>query len=79
MTSLFPPRESLVSDIPSWNGNIEKLFLQYIHLNPDTETAALVILSKPYTETMLTILFLCKPFEAELFANVLSDTKENKF
>jgi hypothetical protein len=26
MTSLFPPRESLVSDIPAGDGNIEKLF-----------------------------------------------------
>jgi hypothetical protein len=26
MTSLFPPRESLVSDIPAGGGNIEKLF-----------------------------------------------------
>jgi hypothetical protein len=25
MTSLFPPRESLVSDIPAGEGNIEKL------------------------------------------------------
>ncbi len=25
MTSLFPPRESLVSDIPAWAGNIKKL------------------------------------------------------
>ncbi len=23
---LFPPGESLVSDIPAWDGNIEKLF-----------------------------------------------------
>jgi hypothetical protein len=28
MTSLFPPRESLVSDIPAGDGNIEKLFLR---------------------------------------------------
>ncbi len=28
MTSLFPPRESLVSDIPARDGNIEKLFLR---------------------------------------------------
>jgi hypothetical protein len=27
MTSLFPPRESLVSDIPAGDGNFEKLFL----------------------------------------------------
>ncbi len=26
MTSLFPPRQSLVSDIPAGDGNIEKLF-----------------------------------------------------
>ncbi len=26
MTSLFPPRESLVSDIPAGDGNIEKFF-----------------------------------------------------
>jgi hypothetical protein len=26
MTSLFPPRESLVSEIPAGDGNIEKLF-----------------------------------------------------
>jgi hypothetical protein len=25
---LFLPRESLVSDIPAWDGNVEKLFLQ---------------------------------------------------
>jgi hypothetical protein len=25
---LFPPRESLVNDIPAGDGNIEKLFLQ---------------------------------------------------
>ncbi len=31
MTSLFPPRESLVSDIPAGNGNIEKLFLQCVY------------------------------------------------
>jgi hypothetical protein len=30
MTSLFPPRESLVSDIPAGDGNIEKLFLRCI-------------------------------------------------
>ncbi len=28
ITSLFPPRESLVSDIPAGDGNIGKLFLQ---------------------------------------------------
>jgi hypothetical protein len=28
MTSLFPPRESLVSDIPAGDGNIEKLFVR---------------------------------------------------
>jgi hypothetical protein len=28
MYTLFPPRESLVSDIPAGDGNIEKLFLQ---------------------------------------------------
>jgi hypothetical protein len=28
MTSLFPPRESLVSDIPAEEGNIEKLFVR---------------------------------------------------
>jgi hypothetical protein len=28
MTSLFPPRESLVSDIPAGDGNIEKHFLR---------------------------------------------------
>jgi hypothetical protein len=28
MTSLFPPKESLVSDIPAGDGNIEKLFLR---------------------------------------------------
>jgi hypothetical protein len=28
MTSLFPPRESLVSDIAAGDGNIEKLFLR---------------------------------------------------
>jgi hypothetical protein len=28
MTSLFPPRESLVSDIPAGDGNIKKLFLR---------------------------------------------------
>jgi hypothetical protein len=28
MTSYFPPRESLVSDIPAGDGNIEKLFLR---------------------------------------------------
>jgi hypothetical protein len=28
MTSLFPPRESLVSDNPAGDGNIEKLFLR---------------------------------------------------
>jgi hypothetical protein len=27
MKSLFPPRESLVSEIPAGDGNIEKLFL----------------------------------------------------
>jgi hypothetical protein len=26
MTSLFPPKESLVSDFPARDGNIEKLF-----------------------------------------------------
>jgi hypothetical protein len=26
MTSFFPPRESLVSDIPAGDGNIEKFF-----------------------------------------------------
>jgi hypothetical protein len=28
---LFPPRESLVSDIPAGDGNIEKLFLRCIY------------------------------------------------
>jgi hypothetical protein len=28
MTSLFPPRESLVSDIPAGDGKTEKLFLR---------------------------------------------------
>jgi hypothetical protein len=28
MTSLFPPRESLVSDIPAGDGNIERYFLR---------------------------------------------------
>jgi hypothetical protein len=28
MTSLFAPRESLVSDIPAEDGNIKKLFLR---------------------------------------------------
>ena len=28
MTSLFPPRESLVSDIPAGDGNIQKVFLR---------------------------------------------------
>jgi hypothetical protein len=32
MTSLFPPRESLVSDIPAGDGNIEKLFYGYFHI-----------------------------------------------
>ncbi len=32
MTSLFPPRESLVIDIPAGDGNIEKLFLRCIKL-----------------------------------------------
>jgi hypothetical protein len=31
---LFPPRESLVSDIPAGDGNIEKLFLQCNTLQP---------------------------------------------
>jgi hypothetical protein len=31
MTSLFPPRESLVSDIPAGDGNLEKLFLRCIY------------------------------------------------
>jgi len=30
MTSLFPPRKSLVIDIPAGDGNIKKLFLQCI-------------------------------------------------
>ncbi len=29
---LFPPRESLVSDIPAGDGNIEKLFLQCTYI-----------------------------------------------
>jgi hypothetical protein len=33
MYTLFPPRESLVSDIPAGDGNIEKLFLQCIMAN----------------------------------------------
>ncbi len=28
MMSLFPPKESLVSDIPAGDGDIEKLFLR---------------------------------------------------
>jgi hypothetical protein len=28
INKLFPPKESLVSDIPAGNGNIEKLFLR---------------------------------------------------
>ncbi len=32
MTSLFPPRKSLVIDIPAGDGNIKKLFLQCRHL-----------------------------------------------
>ena len=30
-TSLFPPRESLVSDIPAGDGNVANLFLQCTH------------------------------------------------
>ncbi len=30
---LFPPRESLVSDIPAGDGNIEKLFLRWMHVH----------------------------------------------
>jgi hypothetical protein len=33
MTSLFPPRQSLVSDIPAEDGNIEKLFLRCNNLS----------------------------------------------
>ncbi len=32
MTSLFPPRESLVSDIPAGDGNIEKLFYGVVYV-----------------------------------------------
>ncbi len=32
VTSLFPLRESLVSDIPARDGNMEKLFLWCVHL-----------------------------------------------
>jgi hypothetical protein len=31
MTSLFPPRESLVSDIPAGDGNIEKAFFYGVY------------------------------------------------
>jgi hypothetical protein len=34
-TSLFQPRESLVSDIPVGDGNIEKLFTVYETLQGD--------------------------------------------
>jgi hypothetical protein len=30
MMALFPPTESLVSDIPAGDGNIEKLFLRCV-------------------------------------------------
>ncbi len=47
MTSLFPPRESFVSDIPAGDGNIEKLFLRckVIHLSllPEKEIVHVVI------------------------------------
>ncbi len=32
MTSLLPPRESLVSDIPAGDGNIEKLFYGVVYV-----------------------------------------------
>jgi hypothetical protein len=32
--SLFPPRESLVSNIPAGDGNIEKLFYGVLSSNP---------------------------------------------
>ena len=30
--NLFPPRESLVNDIPAGDGNIEKLFIQCVNI-----------------------------------------------
>jgi hypothetical protein len=38
MTSLFPPRDSLVSDIPAGDGNIKKLFFTVcIHFDKQFE------------------------------------------
>ncbi len=39
MTSLFPPRESLVSDIPAGDGNIEKLFLRCLFTKQNEKKA----------------------------------------
>jgi hypothetical protein len=36
MMSLFPPRETLVSDIPAGDGNIEQLFLRCSFYMNDT-------------------------------------------
>jgi hypothetical protein len=43
MTSLFPPRESLVSDIPAGDGNIKKLFLRC------SESLFQLVKSNPFT------------------------------
>ncbi len=53
MTPLFPPRESLVSDIPAGDGNIEKLFLWFAGVKQliPTSTDDKVALSFPPTAT----------------------------
>jgi hypothetical protein len=35
MTSYFPPRESLVSDVPAGDGNIEKIFFTVYFFRKD--------------------------------------------
>ncbi len=42
MTSVFSPKESLVSDIPAGDGNIEKLFLQWGFWNIETLTLEII-------------------------------------
>jgi hypothetical protein len=52
---LFPPRESLESDIPAGDGNIEKLFLQCILHSTPAYSEVYSMLLVFYTEIDLSV------------------------
>ncbi len=52
MTSLFPTRESLVSDIPAGDGNIEKLFLR-CRASSNDRRKRVVLFTYPYSMAVI--------------------------